>query len=83
MFDKIFDKKLFEINLESNTQWQQKLSEENKFIRFKFNESYMDLTIRKILFKTEYTILLGDIIDYNRPDFYQEKVKNKRNSKTK
>jgi hypothetical protein len=81
-FNKIFNQKLKEINLEKTKEWKQKLSEKNEFIRFKFNNSYMDLTIKEITLKINYVIYLGDVIDFNKPDFYKNNKESKRNFKT-
>ena len=65
-FNKTLRRKLNEINVPKNKAWIDITKRENKFIRLSNNGSYIDLEIRKILFSDNITIMLGDIIDFDR-----------------
>lgn len=64
-FNHIFKYKTTQIKLPNNAEWQAKLLEKNEFIRFKYKDWYMDVTIHKIVKKKAFTIELGKVIDYH------------------
>ncbi len=77
-FNKILAHRLFEFNLEKNADWEQKIIDDNKFIRFKCADWYIDATIQRIITKDCFTILIGDIIDWdksNKQRVWSEKQK--------
>lgn len=61
-------------------EFKRKLKEENEFIRLRYEEFYMDLTLDKFTITKFYiTISFGKVIDYNRTKF----IPNPKNKKQK
>lgn len=65
-FNKTLQRKLNEINVPNSKAWRDIVKRENKFIRLTNQGSYIDLNIRKIINNDNITIMMGDIIDFDR-----------------
>jgi len=66
LFNKALQKKVGEINIPYNDEWNKIVCQDNKFIRLTVQGSYIDLKINRISIGKKITVWMGEIIDFNR-----------------
>jgi len=70
-FNDILKSRILEVYFDKNDK--ELIERENKFIRILYDDSYIDLLIRKITLHDFYTIHLGQLIDTNKTIRHNEK----------
>lgn len=68
IFNLIHEKRISEIHLKKTPRCEKALSVENDFVRFIYKDWYMDIAIRKIVPRDGFTLHLGTVIDYSKPN---------------